>query len=132
MNTRTLLVLMIALALVWVPGNGPVAQSLAVVESVICRQIVDRMPMDEGNLIPAGTHQVFCFTRIEGATGETAITHNWYYAGSLKASVVLPVRSSPWRTWSSKTLLPEWTGEWMVEVLAEDGTALESLSFQVQ
>ena len=47
-------------------------------------------------------------------------------------SVVLPVRTSEWRTWSSKTLLPEWTGEWMVEVLSKDGTPLENLIFFVQ
>ena len=132
MNIRTPLGLMAALALVAISAGALVAQPITIVESVICRQIVDRMPVDPGNYIPADTQQVFCFTRLEGAASETTITHNWYYGGSLKASVVLPVRSSPWRTWSSKTLLPEWTGEWMVEVLAEDGTALESLIFHVQ
>jgi hypothetical protein len=42
------------------------------------------------------------------------------------------VRTPAWRTWSSKTLLPEWTGEWMVEVLTSDGTPLESVIFFVQ
>lgn len=83
--------------------------------------------------MPAGIERVFCFIRTRTtAAVETTITHNWYYQGTLKASVALPVSASEWRTWSSKTLLPEWSGKWMVEILAEDGTPLESIIFLVQ
>jgi hypothetical protein len=132
MNTRRFFTLMISLTLVLVLTTGVMAQSVTVAQALVCQEIVDRMPVGSGDVIPAGTERVYCFTRIEGAQGETAITHNWYHQGVLKASVVLPVRTSEWRTWSSKTLLPEWTGEWMVEVLSEDGTPLESLIFFVQ
>lgn len=132
MNTRQLFTLIIALMLVPVFFTGALAQEITVSQAVVCQEIVDRMPVGSGDVIPAGTERVFCFTRIDGAQGETEITHNWYYKGGLKASVVLPVRTSEWRTWSSKTLLPEWTGDWMVEVLSKDGTPLESLIFFVQ
>lgn len=132
MNTRQLFTLIIALMLVPVFFTGALAQEITVSQAVVCQEIVDRMPVGSGDVIPAGTERVFCFTRIDGAIGETEITHNWYYKGALKASVVLPVRTSEWRTWSSKTLLPEWTGDWMVEVLSKDGTPLESLIFFVQ
>ncbi len=108
------------------------AQEISVAEAVIAQEVVDRMPLGAGDVISAGIERVYCFTRIEGAREETEITHNWYYKGALKASVALPVRSLSWRTWSSKALLPEWTGEWMVEVLSKDGTPLESLIFFVQ
>ena len=118
----------------WVgfPLTAVMAQEIHVTEAVVCREVVDRMPVGAGDVIPAGTDRVFCYTRIEGAGGNTEITHNWYYQGSLKASVVLPVRASSWRTWSSKTMLPDWTGEWMIEVLSKDGTPLESIIFFVQ
>ena len=132
MNTRHLFTLIIALMLVPVFFTGALAQEITVSRAVVCQEIVDRMPVGSGDVIPAGTERVFCFTRIDGAQGETEITHNWYYKGALKASVVLPVRTSEWRTWSSKTLLPEWTGDWMVEVLSKDGTPLEGLIFFVQ
>ena len=132
MNTRHLFTLIIALMLVPVFFTGALAQEITVSQAVVCQEIVDRMPVGSGDVIPVGTERVFCFTRIDGAQGETEITHNWYYKGALKASVVLPVRTSEWRTWSSKTLLPEWTGDWMVEVLSKDGTPLESLIFFVQ
>ena len=132
MNTRKFFTLIILLALVPVFSTGALAQEITVSQAVVSKEIVDRMPLGSGDVFPAGTERVYCFTRIDGAQGETEITHNWYFKGALKASVVLPVRTSEWRTWSSKTLLPEWTGEWMVEVLSKDGTPLESLIFFVQ
>lgn len=132
MNTRKLFAVIISLALVPVFFTGALAQEITVSQAVVCQEIVDRMPVGSSDVIPAGTERVYCFTRIDGARGESEITHNWYFKGALKASVVLPVRTSEWRTWSSKTLLPEWTGEWMVEVLSKDGTPLESLIFFVQ
>jgi len=108
------------------------AQEITVDQIVACRNVVDRMPVDAGDKMPAGIERVFCFTWIKGALDETEITHNWYYQGVLKASVTLPVRSANWRTWSSKALLPEWTGEWMVEILSKEGTPLENLIFTVE
>jgi hypothetical protein len=52
-----------------------------VARAEVCQEIVDRMPVGSGGVIPAGTERVFCFTRIDGAQGETQITHNWYYHG---------------------------------------------------
>ena len=132
MMSRHVLTLIISLALVLFFATGAWSQSATVAQAVVCKDVVVRMPVGSSDVIPAGTERVFCFTRIVGAQEETEITHNWYHQGALKASVVLPVRTSEWRTWSSKTLLPEWTGEWMVEVLSEDGTPLENLIFFVQ
>lgn len=132
MHTRHVFTLIISLTLVLFSVSGAMSQEITVAQAVACQEIIDRMPVGAGDVIPAGSERVFCFTRINGAQEETEITHNWYYKGVLKASVVLPVPNSEWRTWSSKTLLPEWTGEWMVEVLSKDGTPLESLIFFVQ
>ncbi|MBR9985643.1 MAG: DUF2914 domain-containing protein [Desulfosarcina sp.] len=132
MNTRHFFSLIISLTLVALFFTAALAQEITVSQAVVCQKIVDRMPVGSGDVIPAGTQRVYCFTRIDGAQGETEITHNWYHKGVLKASVALPVRASEWRTWSSKALLPEWTGEWMVEVLSRDGKPLEGLIFFVQ
>lgn len=132
MNIQRIFTLIFSLTLVPVFFTGAMAQEINVARAVVCRDIVDRMPVGSGDVVPVGTERVFCFTQIDGARGETEITHNWYYQGALKASVVLPVRNSQWRTWSSKTLLPEWTGEWMVEVLSKEGTPLESIIFFFQ
>jgi hypothetical protein len=132
------------LALMLVPVNQSIAQEailtqanavtqgVTVTQAVVCQDVVNRMPVSTGKVFPAGTPRLFCFTRVDGAAGETEIIHNWYYKGTLKASVTLPVRGTPWRTWSSKGLRPEWIGDWMVEVLAKDGTPLESVSFTIK
>lgn len=111
------------------PAEQPAIQ---IEDAVVCRDVVDRAPVGIGDVIAKESEKVYCFTRVVGAQGETQITHNWYYKGALKASVVLNVRSSNWRTWSSKTMNPDWVGEWMVEILSQDGTPLESIIFFVQ
>jgi len=132
MNNRRALLLVVALAGLLGLAGGAAAEEINVAEALVCQEVVDRLPVGSGDVIPAGTERVYCFTRITGAQAETEVTHNWYYQGNLKASVVLPVRNANWRTWSSKTLLPEWKGEWMVEILSKEGTPLESIIFFVQ
>lgn len=132
MSSRRFFTLVITLVWIGIPMTRAMAQEITVTQAVVCQEIVDRMPVGAGDVIPAGTDRVFCFTQIDGIQAAAEITHNWYYQGSLKASVVLPVHANGWRTWSSKSLLPEWTGEWMVEVLSTDGTPLESIIFYVQ
>jgi hypothetical protein len=45
--------------------------------------------------------------------------------------IELPVRSSDWRTWSSKTIFPGSAGEWKVDVLDAEGALLKSVSFRL-
>ncbi len=106
--------------------------SITIEKTVVCQDVVDRQPVGVGEVFPREIEKIFCFTKVVGAQGETTITHNWYYNGNLKASIVLPVRSSNWRTWSSKKMDQAWTGEWMVEILAADGTALDSVIFYLR
>ena len=111
---------------------GADESAVQIESAVVCQDVVDREPVGSGDVFAKETPKVFCFCRVVGASEDTQITHNWYYKGSLKASVKLNVRSSNWRTWSSKTLIPEFAGEWMVEILSADGTPLESIIFFVQ
>lgn len=79
--------------------------------------------------IDVGT--VFCYTHLTGAQDTTEIAHVWYYQDEEKARVPLSVRSSDWRTWSSKKILPSWAGEWTVRVEDAEGNVLGSSSFIV-
>lgn len=104
----------------------------SVADAVVCQDVIDRMPIGSGDVFSQGIARVYCFCRVMGAEDESSITQNWYYKGTLKASVKLPVRSSNWRTWSSKSMIPGWTGEWMVEILSAEGAPLESIVFYIQ
>ena len=107
-------------------------ETLRIEDTAVCQSVVDRAPVGSGDVFPKDISKVYCFCRVVGASTETQITFNWYYQGTLKSSVKLPVRSASWRTWSSKTMSPEMVGEWMVEILAEDGAPLESMIFFIQ
>ncbi len=122
------LMLLCCLALVAVPGF---ASAIEVTEGVITTQVVDREPVDAVESYPATVEKLYCFTRITGAEDETVVYHVWSRDGEEVARVELPVRSSDWRTWSSKTILPGWAGEWTVDIQDAAGTSLQVLSFSL-
>jgi len=106
--------------------------SVSVEDAAICQQVVDRTPMGKGDVFSPDVPELYCFTRIVGAQVDTEVTHNWYFKGNLMSSVVLPVGSASWRTWSKKRMSSELTGEWMVEILSKEGLPLETIIFFVQ
>ena len=106
--------------------------ALRVAEAVVCRGIEDRAPVGAGDVFQADIQRVFCFVRIVGAQTETAIEHKWYHQSQLVATVRLPVKSDNWRTYSSKGIGPENTGEWMVEICSTDGVPLNKIIFLVE
>jgi len=101
-----------------------------VAEAVMCRDVQDRQPVGESDSFPADVGKVWCWSKIKDGQGST-ITHTYYYAGEEKTVVPLAVGSPLWRTYSSKKILPAWTGEWRVDIVAEDGAVLKSLSFTI-
>ena len=113
-------------------GTKTSAGSIHIEDAAICRAVLDRQPVGSANVLPKESEKLYCFTRVVGAVGHTHIVHNWYHEGTLTSSVTLPVRSPNWRTWSAKVKEEPWAGEWMVEMLSEDGAPLESIIFFVQ
>jgi hypothetical protein len=87
--------------------------------------VLDREPTDELAAIDPGAEKIFFFTELRNMDG-TSITHRWSLNGAVMAEVSFKVRASRWRVYSSKTLLPEWRGEWVVDVLDESGSVLET------
>lgn len=92
----------------------------------------NRELVGETAVFAAGIERIACLTRLEGLEAPTSVTHVWYRDGKTMARVDLNVASSNWRTWSSKRLLPDWTGHWEVKVLDSDGRILGSAGFDVQ
>jgi len=111
-----------------------VAQEAAVevAEAVIATGVMDRAPEGAATTFSSDVGQLVCFTRITGAEAGTQIEHVWYHEGQERARVPLSVGGSNWRTWSTKRIVPEWTGSWRVDIQTADGTVLRSVSFTVQ
>lgn len=128
-------VVLLLVILLWVFSFTQVIlaeQKLSVERMEIALDVVDLEPVDAGKEFSSDVEELFCFTQIKGAEGETTIKHVWYYENELVAEIKLPVKSSLWRTYSAKKILSSWTGEWTVDVFSAEGEILKSMTFTVK
>jgi hypothetical protein len=109
------------------------APSLTVEEAALARSVIDRQPQDTGSMFPAEVGEIAFWTKVSGGQPgvETTIRHVWFHGDTEVGNVELRVGGSPWRTWSRKTVPPEWTGAWHVEVRDAAGTVLRRVDFTV-
>ena len=107
------------------------ADTVQVIEGTICTDVVDRTCINSSTRFTAPVDKLFCFTKIIGAQTDTYVTHVWYYGDTERARVGLDVRSSSWRTYSSKIIQPHEIGDWHVDVLGEGGQLLMVIPFEV-
>ena len=105
--------------------------SVKVVEAAICRDVVDRMPVDADISFQTPVAKLYCFTEIAVTQSPTEITHVWYFGNIERARVILPIKSQNWRTYSSKRIQSHETGSWFVEVLGPDGRVVHTLLFKI-
>lgn len=101
-------------------------------KAAICKDVIEREPVDSDTVFHSDIEKVFCFTKIEGAASPTKIFHVWKYNDQEMAKVELDVRSASWRTWSSKRIISSWTGHWTVEIQDEVGETLKTLEFEIK
>ena len=112
------------------PSLAPAAGlDISVDQIDLCAAVRERTPVGVTDTFPSDISGIYCFTKIAGAKDTTAVVHAWYHGEEKIAEVELPVKSSLWRTWSRKRMLPQWQGEWKVEVVAADGSVLASKRF---
>jgi hypothetical protein len=102
----------------------------SVARTVFTSQIIDREPTDDITSLANDKHRIYFFTDLRGMAGQI-ITHQWEYNGKVMAEVKFKVGEGPrWRVYSSKNLLPEWTGNWKVSVVDEAGHTLATGAFE--
>jgi hypothetical protein len=71
------------------------------------------------------------FTELNGLSGHN-VTHQWTHNDKVMFEKTFEVKAERWRVWTSKTLIPSWTGSWTVNVLDEDRSVMASSSFEYQ
>ena len=134
---KTVLFFAMALALgtIFMVGSAPVeAQNdgkMSITSAVICKNVVNREPVDAGTSFPASDGKLFCFSKIAGIQSDSEIIHAWYYGSVERARVTLGVKPPAWRTYSSKRIQSHETGAWRVEILDSAGNILETVKFEV-
>ena len=107
------------------------AASLSVAAGSICRDVINRQPVDVGTSFEASVGKLYCLTKIIGAAGPTEITHVWYFGNTERARVSLDVNSAAWRTYSSKIIQAHEVGAWHVDVLGPGGEMLQTFEFAI-
>ncbi len=91
---------------------------------------VSREPLDSICRPTSEVRKIFYFSDLHNQFGKR-IYHLWEYNGREMAKVALGRVGGPrWRVWSSKNLVPGWSGEWSVKVVTGDGTLLHQESFE--
>ena len=103
------------------PTRTPTSDHLK--RALFTTAIENHEPVGSIDALPNATGQVYFYTEIVGMTGQT-ITHRWIYDGEVRAEVPITIAGPRWRAYSSKKLLPSWTGNWTVEVVDTTGKVL--------
>ena len=94
--------------------------------------INDREPVGIVDSIDSTSdNSISFFTEITNMSGQT-VTHQWTHLDKIMFEKTFEVRAERWRVWTSKTLIPNWTGTWTVNVLDADRELLTRKSFEYQ
>ncbi|NIR59260.1 MAG: DUF2914 domain-containing protein [Gammaproteobacteria bacterium] len=101
----------------------------SVARSQFTSAVVDREPVDEIARLQNNVEQIYYFTELRDMKGQQ-VTHRWLHEGEVMAEVDFEIGGPRWRTWSKKTLVSGWTGEWRVQVINETGEVLAEDAFQ--
>ena len=107
-------------------------QVLEVKEYALCTGVEDRQPVNKRTTFTQDVGRVYLWINIYGAEEPTQIKHRWHYKGQNMAEVSLDIKYPYYRTWSYKTILPQWVGDWTVDVVDAKGSVLQEISFVIE
>ena len=99
-----------------------------VARAIITNAIDQREPVDQVAQVGNDQTAIVFFTELRDLKDQE-VTHRWTFNGQVMAEVPFQVGGERWRVWSTKQLQPIWLGSWQVDVVAKDGTILESQHF---
>lgn len=99
-----------------------------VARSIITTEVVDREPVNDLEMVPNTEDTVLFFTELRNMEGQT-VKHVWMRGDEQMAEVSFEVGGPRWRIWSSKNMMPEWSGSWTVQVVNGVGGVLAEKTF---
>ncbi|MFC1649972.1 DUF2914 domain-containing protein [Candidatus Latescibacterota bacterium] len=104
---------------------------LKIEESFFCTKIKNREPEGVSKVFSSDAGRVYLWMTVSGMEKPTKIKHVWYYGVKKMREIQLDVKYKRTRTWSYKNILPQWSGDWHVEILDENDRILGRLSFRI-
>ena len=105
------------------------AQAIEVSRAQFTTAVENREPVDTITTLAIDHARVYFFSEIRDGQDQT-ITHRWLYQGRVMAELAFAVKGPRWRVWSSKNLIPAWTGTWTVQVVDGNGVVLTEKRFE--
>ncbi len=109
-----------AIALVMVAGFAMAEPDVA--RHQFTTAIENREPVDALTDV-MNVNPIYYFTELKDFQ-DTTVTHRWLFDGKVMAEVAFNVGGPRWRVYSSKQMLPEWDGDWTVEVVDQSGVVV--------
>ena len=105
---------------------------VSVEEIYICKDVIDREPVGSASGFSKNVEKLYCWTKITGVTsGAEVVKHVWYYGDREMSSVSLTIKGSPWRTWTSKKIVPSWSGTWTVKIFDSEDNEIKQVTFVI-
>ena len=101
-------------------------------EMMICRGIYKRNPIKPGMKFINNVDSLFCYTKISNSGKKQEVKHIWYFENKEMTTVSYNIKTSyNYRSWSKKTIYPNQTGKWRVDVVNNLGDILGSRDFSI-
>ncbi len=110
------------------PGAELMAPAVPSALAQFTTAVEDREPIDQVTFVSNDVRKIFFFSDLRGLQGHS-VTHRWLHDGEVMAEVQFDVRGPRWRVWSSKELLPDWLGDWTVEIVTDEGEVIAAETF---
>ena len=108
------------------------SKQLKLNEVMICRGVYKRNPIKPGFIFSNNVDSLFCYTKISNKGTKQEIKHLWYYENKLITAVTYNIKTSyNYRSWSKKTILPNQTGDWRVDIIDSKENVLGSRKFEI-
>ncbi len=87
-----------------------------VIDYALTTGIKYKQPTEVAEEFPNTVRRIYLWTKIKAKNPPTYIYHVWYYKDEEVARIRLYIKYPIFRTWSFKTIPPQWTGKWKVVV----------------
>ena len=113
--------------------QNPELKTLQLNEIMICRGIYKRNPIKPGINFINNVDSLFCYTKISNSGPKQEVKHLWYFEGIEITSVAYNIKPSfNYRSWSRKTIYPNQTGQWRVDVIDSYDNVLGTRDFTIK
>ena len=105
---------------------------LKILQIEICKNIINRKPVNSGNSFIAGVDSLYCYTKIRNSGDKQEIRHVWFYQNEEQTKIKYNIKTSnEYRSWTKKRISSNQKGNWRVEIQTSSGYSLGSINFDI-